>query len=313
MKNYIKSLLDKWPLLLSYCVSILALILLIYLKSLSFELILDYIRLTWLFIFGGLIISTLSEARKLIMLKKDKLPRGNSFLELGYEDYIDKQKIKLNEIEHRLQSNYENRADYLKVWSHEIKTPLAALSLLSQTKEQIPANEVRHQVDIASYQLNLLLNYERMADFNHDLEFRQVDLLELIQDVIQKNMNFFINKNISFQIDVEPVKVITDAKWLAFIIEQLLINAAKYSSINKIIKINYLEGQLEIIDQGIGISASDLPRIFEPGFTGKNGRKYGAATGMGLYIVKRMSHKLNLSLEVSSVLQQGTTVKLKFN
>ena len=166
---------------------------------------------------------------------------------------------------------------------------------------------------MASYQLNLLLNYERMADFNHDLEFRPVDLLALIQAVAQKNMNFFIAKNIGLQIEVKPVKVVTDPKWLSFIVEQILINAAKYSGANKTVKISYQAGKLEVSDQGIGISASDLPRIFEAGFTGANGRKYGAATGMGLYIVKNMAQKLNIDLKVSSILDQGTVVSLNFN
>ena len=92
-----------------------------------------------------------------------------------------------------------------------------------------------------------------------------------------------------------------------------MINAVKYSQANKKITITYQAGKLSIIDQGIGISASDLPRIYEAGFTGANGRKFGAATGMGLYIVKTMADKLNIGLQVDSSLGQGTTVNLIFN
>lgn len=313
MRVYVKSLLDKWPLILAYFASILAVTLLVYLKSLSFELVLDYLRLTWLFALGGLVLSVLSEARKLVLLEKGKSPLGSSYLEQAYEAYLADQEAQLKETERQLRTIYEERADYLKIWSHEIKTPLTALTLLAQTKEEIPATEVNHQVDVASYQLNLLLNYERMADFNYDLEFRPVDLLALIQAVAQKNMNFFIAKNIGLQIEVKPVKVVTDPKWLSFIVEQILINAAKYSGANKTVKISYQAGKLEVSDQGIGIGASDLPRIFEAGFTGANGRKYGAATGMGLYIVKNMAQKLNIDLKVSSILDQGTVVSLNFN
>jgi len=313
MKLYFKCLLSKWWYLLSYLASILAVWFLVALKSLDFELVGDYLRLTWLFFLIGIIVSAFADTRKIKALQVGKFPSEGNLVEQAYGNYLTEKRQALAESEQQLRTIYKERADYLRIWSHEIKTPLTALALLAQTKDKIPASEVSHQVEAASYQLNLLLNYERMADFNNDLEFKHVELLPLIQKVAQKNMNYFIGKNIGLQIEVKKGTVLTDEKWLAFILEQLLINAVKYSQANKKITITYQAGKLSIIDQGIGISASDLPRIYEAGFTGANGRKFGAATGMGLYIVKTMADKLNIGLQVDSSLGQGTTVNLIFN
>lgn len=194
-----------------------------------------------------------------------------------------------------------------------MKTPLTALKLMADAADVVDSARVQKQVDNAEYQLNLLLNYERLSDFNHDIEFVSIDLLELVQQILRENMTFFVDKNLTLDVEVPHKKLLTDKKWMSFILEQILVNASKYSAPHQQIMIGYDDGVLFIQDEGIGISQSDLPKIFEAGFTGENGRKHGAATGMGLYIVKRVSEFLKIDVAVDSKLGAGTIVRLDLN
>ena len=226
---------------------------------------------------------------------------------------LSEEKDNLNQRAQKLEQEFKERYDYLIVWSHEMKTPLTALKLMADAADVVDSSRVQKQVDNAEYQLNLLLNYERLSDFNHDIEFVSIDLLELVQQILRENMTFFVDKNLTLDVAVPHKKLLTDKKWMSFILEQILVNASKYSAPHQQIMIGYDDGVLFIQDEGIGISQSDLPKIFEAGFTGENGRKHGAATGMGLYIVKRVSEFLKIDVAVDSKLGAGTVVRLDLN
>lgn len=114
-------------------------------------------------------------------------------------------------------------------------------------------------------------------------------------------------------IHVLTVNVLSDSKWLSFVLEQIITNAVKYSDKNSTVQIEYNNNVLKISDQGIGIAKSDLPRIFDQGFTGSNGRTHGEATGMGLYMARRVAKILDIKIDISSTENVGTTVKLIFN
>ncbi|KRL01115.1 ATPase histidine kinase DNA gyrase B HSP90 domain protein [Liquorilactobacillus capillatus DSM 19910] len=216
------------------------------------------------------------------------------------------------QVENGVQEQFKQHRDYLIMWSHEVKTPLTALSLLAENENEVASIDVQQQVALAYHQLDLILTYERLADFNHDLVFEWCTVDELLNVIIKKYAVFFIKKQITPQLDITNDAILTDTKWIAVILEQLLMNALKYSKTQTTITIKWRDNKIIISDTGIGIDTSDLPRVFEPGFTGENGRQHGSATGMGLYISRRISNLLGLKLVLKSQLKQGTSAILQF-
>lgn len=285
-----KYLADCWSTLIVYlfCVAVFALFCVLY--DLKFSLIGDFVRFTWLVAVGAAFFKTVRTFRILRRVENGNIDEsfGRTLVEREFLRKLSEEKDNLNQHAQKLEQEFKERYDYLIVWSHE-------------------------QVDNAEYQLNLLLNYERLSDFNHDIEFVSIDLLELVQQILRENMTFFVDKNLTLDVAVPHKKLLTDKKWMSFILEQILVNASKYSAPHQQIMIGYDDGVLFIQDEGIGISQSDLPKIFEAGFTGENGRKHGAATGMGLYIVKRVSEFLKIDVAVDSKLGAGTVVRLDLN
>lgn len=248
------------------------------------------------------------------LLAADKLPSvsKHNLTELSYIMEIKRLKTKHYQVIEKYKNQWQEHRDYLTNWSHEIKVPITDLLVLSENKGQVPAHQVRQQLTLIKQQLDLMLNYNRLADFNHDLRFNRIDLKDIINSIIRKYATFFINKEIHLELNIPDIKVLTDPKWLQALLEQVIFNSIKYSYQQGTIKICWSEPALKISDNGVGISSSDLPRIFEPGFTGMNGRENDTATGMGLYLAGQISHKLADKLEITSNLKQGTTVRLIF-
>lgn len=204
------------------------------------------------------------------------------------------------------------KQDYLMLWSHEIKLPLTALQLLAENNDVVASDELQQQVQLITNQMDLLLNYERLEDFHHDLDFNWQFPKEIVTPIIKDYSIFFINKNLTPRLKFDQTQILTDKKWLGFILRQLIFNALKYSNASSTIDITWQQNQLSVIDHGVGISASDLPRVFEPGFTGENGRQQQAATGMGLYMAHQVTDLLGEKLTISSRRNSGTTVTLTF-
>ena len=275
------------------------------------------------------------------LLAADKLPSvsKHNLTEIGYIMEIKRLKTKYYQATEKYKDQWQEHQDYLTNWSHEIKVPITDLLVLSENKEQVSAHQVSQQVALIKQQLDLMLNYNRLADFNHDLRFNRVDLKDIINSIIRKYATFFINKEIHLELNIPDIKVLTDSKWLQALLEQVIFNAIKYSyqqgtikicwsepalkisdngvgisssDLPRTIKICWSEPALKISDNGVGISSSDLPRVFEPGFTGMNGRQNDTATGIGLYLAEQISHKLADKLEITSDLKEGTTVSLIF-
>lgn len=188
--------------------------------------------------------------------------------------------------------------DYLELWIHEAKTPISAISLLNRD-----ANITAELTTLDNY-LEQILYFTRSKNANQDYLFNSFKLSQIIERVLEKNRVILQKKQISLQVSNLDTKVSTDAKWLEFIINQILQNSIKYGAKN--IKI-YAEKSsndtlLNIVDDGIGISTKDLPRVFEKSFTGQNGRKFSStySTGMGLHIVKNLCTKLGHDIEIIS-------------
>lgn len=206
----------------------------------------------------------------------------------------------------------EERADIQFSWGHELKTPLTTMQLII---DQLPMSEQKQLLEIEWMRMNLLVDQSlhslRLNAVENDLLFRKVDMNMILIDEVKMLRSWCRMQDIAIDLDIEEDEVVTDAKWLSFIIRQVLSNSLKYSQKGGTLTITYKDRCLAIQDEGIGISTEDLPRIFEKGFTGTNGRKQSASTGMGLYLAKQSAEQLHAKLFATSVLDEGTTVYLQ--
>lgn len=205
--------------------------------------------------------------------------------------------------------------DYYNLWIHEIKTPIFALKLLVEKKvEDMDVQmQLREQIFFIEQYTEMSLNYLRIENLENDLEFGCYNLSDIIKDIVKKYSIIFINKEIDLEIEIPSNKVVTDRKWLGFIIEQILSNALKYTNEGKIMISYNGEKQLNIKDTGIGIAEEDIERIFEKAFTGNNGRINKESTGMGLYLCKKVARVLGIEIKINSEIRKGTEVVLSFN
>ncbi|GAF40402.1 ATPase histidine kinase DNA gyrase B HSP90 domain protein [Agrilactobacillus composti DSM 18527 = JCM 14202] len=310
--------LNQWPMVVGYGLALALLGGLLKLYALPTVLFWDSLRYTWLLlglaIFGRHQVQKQQLKRLDIALKTGQvLPEDSLELVLRqYTQVFNQLQAKRLTYQRQAQQQVNAHQDYVMLWSHEIKTPLTALNLLAENDPTIDSSAVQQQVVLIQNQLDLLLNYERLANFNHDLAFKWIDLTNLVTPIIQEYAVFFVDKRLKPVLALPKLQVLTDAKWLRFMIQQVVFNAVKYANPGGTITLKWQADQLLIQDQGIGIAASDLPRVFEPGFTGSNGRQHQAATGMGLYMAQQVSHQLGLGLTITSQVGQGTQVAITF-
>lgn len=216
------------------------------------------------------------------------------------------------------------------MWVHQIKTPIAALKLLIE-EEDIPGEEAPFGADRERLQqqrekrrdeelqqlfaieqyVNMALSYMRLGSETTDFVLRQTDLDEVIRMAVRRYARHFISKKIVLHYEETGARVLTDEKWLGFVIEQLLSNALKYTHEGSI-TIGMEEGRLTITDTGIGIRAEDLPRVCEKGYTGYNGHANQKSTGIGLYLCSTILKKLGHSFTITSQEGTGTRVMIGF-
>jgi two-component system, OmpR family, bacitracin resistance sensor histidine kinase BceS len=210
----------------------------------------------------------------------------------------------------------ERERDELLAWIHEVKTPLSAMYLMidrledDQTKVQMTYEWLR-----IHHLLDQQLHHKRLPFIKNDLFIESTDLKAVIFQEIKALQSWCIQKGIGFDIDLQVTEVLTDAKWLAFIIRQILTNSVKYSEESDIMLKSCQQNEqavLEIQDFGRGIDPKDLPRIFDKGFTSTTEHHDGRATGMGLFLAKKASLSLLITIEVKSELGAGTTFTLTF-
>lgn len=200
--------------------------------------------------------------------------------------------------------------DFYGLWIHEIKTPIAENKLI--LADDLPDYKllIENNKKIEEY-LNILLGFVRFNSKTNDYVFKEVNIDVLVKNIIREKSYDFISKKISLELGDLNYKTISDEKWLSFIISQIVNNSLKYTSVAGSIKIYFENKSLVIEDNGIGIRATDLPRVFEMGYTGENGRKVGSSTGLGLYLVKSIGKDLNLSIKIES--EEGKFTKIMIN
>lgn len=207
--------------------------------------------------------------------------------------------------------------EYIETWVHEIKTPIASTMLFIENNNDVIPPHIKSEIQKIEDYVEQVLYYSRSNDVSKDYIIKNFNLEQTIRKVIRKNARDFISKKISINIENINNTVYSDPKWIEFIINQIIINAIKYSK-NKdgIINIDSILNKnnvvLTISDNGVGICDKDVNRVFEKGFTGENGRKYSKSTGMGLYLCKKLCIKLGLNISLDSTLGKGTTIHLIF-
>ena len=211
----------------------------------------------------------------------------------------------------KIQKRVSDINDYFSIWVHQIKTPIASMKLKIDN-EQIDSLQLASDLNRIDHYVDLVLSFLKFDEEKIDLYFRKTDVDRIMRESLKKFSNDFIIKKIRLDYKLSKREVLTDEKWLSFVFDQLLSNALKYTD-KGTISIYYDEDScLCIKDSGIGIALADMERLFEKGFTGYNGRQYKKASGIGLYMCKRMCDKLNIAISIESVVNEYTLVKLKF-
>lgn len=208
---------------------------------------------------------------------------------------------------------YDKLSEYYTLWAHQIKTPIASMRLKLAGADSEPVRAINSDLLRIEQYVDMVMTYVRLDSDSTDYRFRKCNLDDVIRSNVRKFSSDFIAKKLSLEYDPEDIEVLTDEKWLGFVIEQLLSNAVKYTQKGKIsIATEKADtgAVIRIIDTGMGISPENLPRLFELGFTGYNGRTNNRASGIGLYLCKRICDNLGVDITVDSAVGEGTTVTL---
>ena len=216
-----------------------------------------------------------------------------------------------------LKSEMLNQKDdlnaYFLMWLHQIKTPMTVSKLLLDKPDENTTSKLKMQLMYIEQYINMAMNYLKMIDHSTDMDITQVNLDDIIKNLLKKYSLLFIHNHISLEYQSNLAYVISDSQWLTILIEQILSNALKYTENGKI-AIQYLEEKhaLEIRDTGIGIRSEDIPKIFDRGYSGFNGRMNEKSSGLGLYLARKISERLNIQIEVESKLSKGSIFRLVF-
>lgn len=207
---------------------------------------------------------------------------------------------------------------YIEQWVHEVKTPITALKLLCENNRSPFSRDVLAELENINRYTEQALYYARSEHTEKDYSIREMNLADVVHGAIADNKYLLRQCDMTITVDNLELVVYADDKWVRFILNQIISNAVKYHSPQQPTLHIFAERLgdqvlLSIADNGIGIPESDLPRIFEKGFTGQNGRTIRSSTGIGLYLCKRLGDKLGIGLSASSAGSGGTTITLSFH
>lgn len=242
----------------------------------------------------------------------DNIPLANNLIEADYQNILKTLYNQTTELMSKVDIKHSEMIDYYTLWAHQIKTPIAAMRLILQSDKTEENKELLEQAFKIEQYVEVALSYLKIDGSSSDLVFQNYKLLNIIRQSVRKYAHMFIRKNISLELKEMDCTVLTDEKWLSFVIEQILSNSLKYTRSGKIsIRMHESKEKVLIIeDTGIGIAEEDLPRVFEKGFTGYNGRMDKKATGIGLYLCKKILDKLSHKISIESKVNEGTNVEI---
>ncbi len=253
----------------------------------------------------------LCEISKLSAAMIDSLPEIDGLDDAGYQAIVEALAGEVSELTTRAGEEYREMVDYYTVWVHQIKMPITAMSLTLQNEDSPLADKLSSRLLEISQYVEMVLAFLRLRSESTDYVFAECDLDAIIRRAVAKFSSEFIDRGL--RLIYEPVNraVVTDEKWLTFVLEQIISNALKYTRSGSVSI--YMNGKtLSVEDTGAGIAPEDLPRIFEKGYTGINGREDTAASGIGLYLCKRICANLGADIAVKSEPGKGTTVSVTF-
>lgn len=280
-------------------------------------------------------VKALSNALKRPVEEQAQLPEATDDVEILYHRLLENQSIARSESESSAAIRQSQMGDYYSMWVHQIKTPISAMKLLLEAEreelgllicdEEQQASLKELSDNVASFEdelfrieeyVSMALQYQRVSSTENDFVLEKVSVDGVIRDTIKKYAKIMIRRHIGINYSGTGQDVYTDGKWLAFMLEQILSNAIKYTP-QGVVTIETAEEKdrffITIKDTGIGIKAEDLPRVFEKGYTGYNGHADKKATGIGLYLCRQMADKLGHTIRMESEIGKGTKVWIGFD
>lgn len=233
-----------------------------------------------------------------------------------YRKMIQKSNQSVIEKIHSMENTQKEYREYIESWVHEIKAPITAITLHLENHKNESSRFLSEQSQKIENYIDMVLFYARSNEVYKDYLIAETNLQEVTEEILMKNKQSFINCGIRAEV-LCPDKVFTDRKWIGFILNQLILNSVKYRRKEKpfiqiITEHTENEVTLTVKDNGIGIKKEELPRIFEKGFTGTNGRKAEHSTGMGLYLCQKLCGKLGITISAKSEAGNGTEILLRF-
>ena len=240
----------------------------------------------------------------------DELPAAQSPQEQAYQALLlalhtDRQRLKSD-----MDARYHDMTEYYTVWAHQIKTPIAAMRLALQNEDTPLSRRLTGEVGRVEQYVQMALTYLRLGSDSSDYVIRSCALDDIVRPAVRRFAGEFIQRKIQLNYQMLNYTVITDEKWLGFVVEQVLSNALKYTPQGSVSIYMESEGVLCIRDTGIGIAPEDLPRVFEKGYTGYNGRSHRKASGLGLYLCREILTRLGHSVSAESQVDHGTTIRI---
>ena len=248
---------------------------------------------------------------KNILNDLEDLPKSLDIRIDYYHKIIEKLYEELEKLTQENRQKNTDMVDYYSMWVHQIKTPIAAMNFLLDN-EEVDQKILQQELFKIERYVEMVLTYIRLDSISSDYVITKINLDEVVKDSVKKYATIFINKKIKLNYVSHETMVISDKKWLSFAFEQILGNSVKYTSTGGEIIIETCENKLIIEDNGMGIKEEDLPRIFEKGFTGFNGRYEKKSSGLGLYLCKKTLDKLGHHVEISSKVGEGTRIEIIF-
>ena len=248
---------------------------------------------------------------KNILNDLEDLPKSLDIRIDYYHKIIEKLYEELEKLTQENRQKNTDMVDYYSMWVHQIKTPIAAMNFLLDN-EEVDQKILQQELFKIERYVEMVLTYIRLDSISSDYVITKINLDEVVKDSVKKYATIFINKKIKLNYVSHETMVISDKKWLSFAFEQILGNSVKYTSTGGEITIETCENKLIIEDNGMGIKEEDLPRIFEKGFTGFNGRYEKKSSGLGLYLCKKTLDKLGHHIEISSKVGEGTRIEIIF-
>lgn len=278
-------------------------------------------------------VKALSNALKRLVEEQAQLPEAADDVEILYHRLLENQSIARSESESSAAIRQSQMGDYYSMWVHQIKTPISAMKLLLEAEReelgQLMCDDEQSQCllsdNMDSFEdelfrieeyVSMALQYQRVSSTENDFVLEKVSVDGVIRDTIKKYAKIMIRRHIGMNYSGTAQEVYTDGKWLAFMLEQILSNAIKYTP-QGVVTIETAEEKyrffITIKDTGIGIKAEDLPRVFEKGYTGYNGHADKKATGIGLYLCRQMADKLGHTIRMESEIGKGTKVWIGFD